>query len=99
MGGADGRAEDQAGSDCEGGVKKGFAFLAEVFDGGVGDCPHLLEACQEWTRQWNLEERRRRIEPLPAWNSEAFHAAWANRRDCIDGFLMERIRVEAAYFD
>ena len=91
MGGADGRAEDQAGSYCEGGVKKGFALLADVFDGGVGECPHLLEACQEWTRQWNAEERRRRPDRI------ASLFCWRFHREQIDAFLMERIRVARIY--
>ena len=71
-------------------MKQGFALLAEVFDGGVGDCPHLLEACQEWTRQWNEEERRRRTERID-------FTLWNVHRDRINAFLLERIRVEAAY--
>ena len=62
-----------------------FELMAEVWDGGIGDHPKLLEACQAWTRQWNAEMDKR--------SSGLDPADWALERARVDAFLKERMRV------
>lgn len=69
-----------------------FHLMAEVFDGGVGDHPKLLAACQAHSRQMNAEYERRRgswgpVDSMPV-------GSMYNR---VSEFVMERIRVTRAY--